>query len=334
MNMNAKKTNRQLIDSNQTKLDIRKQALQTLIDLKVIIPFNNSLQLFHGRVSDDNEKFYVKDNASDTDYYHESSIYGLHTSNYDIARLYAIARAKEKYEKSNDNPPVDAQIQVHRIISITNNTFIFDICKIYNIEEIEQELIQYLGLTKEDVEQLKINRLNVNQMTKLKDAFSILISTYTIPELMPELFKNEQNIKILKDCKTICTKNLKQGKEPLIYDDDLEKYLQKLPNLNADLIQSIAGCLNTYNTLTHTCDLPLLFSKLQSGFNLTENCSLNMQLFKNFLLQLNICGIHQKVWRSDIVKPTNFDDYFFFDTSKINTEPLAKKIKEEQQREQ
>ena len=74
----------------------------------------------------------------------------------------------------------------------------------------------------------------------------------------------------------------------------------------------------------------MLLSKLQSGFDFDDICTYNLDFFNDYLQALNIVGVHQKIWHSDIINQNAFDDYFFFDTSKINTEQVAKKIEAEQ----
>ena len=322
--------------SSQNLFNNRKEAISTLIDLGVLIPFNEKLHLYHGRTSNDNDTFVIKNNMDNSGHYmghyNVNAIPGLHASTKQIAELYANARTAEQYTKNPPNKFLSANQQTHKIVALTNNAKIFDVCKIYDLEDLLPTLKNFVALTEEDVNKLKSNRLSFEQEQQLSNAVSILASTYTIPKLLPNLFKDDTNIKVLKDLTTISKNNAKLGKQEYVFDDDVEKFLSKKPNsqLNQELVNDIAGAINVYTMLKNGTNLQMLFSKLQSGFDFTENKTLNLELFKNFLVQLNICGVHQKIWKSDIINLTNFDDYFFFDTSKINTEQIAKKIQSEQ----
>ena len=332
--MKLKNNNSVKLSLEQSLLEKRKQAIKELINLGVLIPFDKKLQLYHGRTTIDG-RFQVKKNINNAGYYmghyNVNSIPGLHTSTQQIAELYANARAVEQYKKE-PKTILDVKQQVNKIVALVNNVLIFDICKVYDLQDLLPNLSQFITLTDEEVSKLKNNKLSPEQEKQLNIAISTLISTYTIPELLPSLFGNEQNIKVLKDLALIGKNNAKLGKQEYVFDDDLEKYLSKKTNsqLNQEQVQRIAGAINVYNELKNGADLQTLFSKLQSGFDFTADRPLNLELFKSFLQKINVCGVHQKIWKSDIIKVTNFDDYFFFDTSKINTEPLAKKIQSEQ----
>ena len=161
----------------------------------------------------------------------------------------------------------------------------------------------------------------------MQQAWSTLISTFTIPQLMPNLFNNEASSKIFKDLNKICLEKQKLNQTAVVTDNECEKYIAKRSkdNISSQLIEDICGSINVYYMLKQQGDIATLVSKLQSDFNFTDNCTLNLNLFKSFLTQLNIIGFHQKIWFSEIVDEKNFDDYFIFDTSKINTKQMVKK---------
>lgn len=316
--------------------EIRKQAINTLNNLKVLIPFDSSLELYHGRTESEQEKYSIKNDVNNTGnyngHYNVNGIPGLHTSTIQVAQLYANARTKEKYTRLiNQHAIINAKPNIYRIVATTNSMYIFDICKIYNTPDLIEELSSFINLSEEEKKYLNNNLLSKEQTQQMKNAISALISTYTIPELVPHLFCDKQNSKILKDLIFISKQNSKQGKKQIVYDKDLEKYLTrcKSKNLDIKIIQKIANTINMYNMIKFDCDILTLFNKLQSGIDFNDECSLNLDLFKNFLISNNICGVHQKIWKSNVISLANFDDYFFFDTTKINTERVAKKIREE-----
>ncbi|MBQ7603105.1 MAG: hypothetical protein IJU58_03080 [Clostridia bacterium] len=312
---------------------MREQAIKELQALGVLLPMEN-LHLFHGRMTADDECFLVKSDVNNAGYfdghYNNNGIPGIHASNPNIAKKYADARLKEYYEKNNSSQTTQTAT-IYKLVPTQKGLFVFDLCKIYKMDEIELFLTNVFKLTPKETEEIYAKRLTASQEQQLKNIVSTFISTYTIPQLVPELFKDEKiSTKIYKDLNQICECNKKDKQKSFVSDGDIETYCKKKLKDNesaTNLAQDIGGCINVYQILKETGDIGLLFSKLQSDFNFTEDSTLNLTLFKNFVLQNNIIGVHQKLWVSNVIAEQNFDDYFIFDTSKINTEQFVKKQK-------
>lgn len=334
--MNILKTQVKRIISNAQK---REQAIKDLQALGVLLPMEE-LHLFHGRTTADDERFFVKSDFDNADYfdghYNNNAIPGIHASNLKIAKKYADARLKQYYENNTDIPAKKSPT-IHKLIPTQPGLFVFDLCKIYKLDELEPYLKDIYKLTPKETAELYAQKLNDEQEQQLKNAVSKLVSTYNIPKLMPELFKNgKASAKIYKDLNHICERNIKEKQKSVVTDKDIETYCQKKLKNNekaTQLAQDICGCINVYQMLKETGDIGLLLSKLQSDFCFTEDSTLNLRLFKEFLLQNNIIGVHQKLWISEVIGERNFDDYFIFDTSKINTDKFVKKQKRQEEKE-
>ena len=311
--------------------EIRQLAIEQLLTFGVVIPFDNKIHLFHGRMSDKDEKFVVKtnfNNAGQTpDHYNVNAIPGMHASTFFIAEKYAQRRTSDFYSKQTKLPANLPSDKVYEIVGKSNNLMFIDVCKFLQIEELEPYLSNIYKIPQEQIEQLKKNILSTANQQKMQQVWSTLISTFTIPQLMPNLFNNEASSKIFKDLNKICLEKQKLNQPAVVTDNECEKYIAKRSkdNIPSQLIEDICGSINVYYMLKQQGGIATLVSKLQSDFNFTDNCTLNLNLFKSFLTQLNIIGFHQKIWFSEIVDEKNFDDYFIFDTSKINTKQMVKK---------
>ena len=317
----------------------REQAIKDLQALGVLLPMED-LNIFHGRTTADAERFFVKSDFDNADYfdghYNNNAIPGIHASNLKIAKKYADARLKQYYE-ANPNKAVTKTATIYKLVPTQKGLFVFDLCKIYKLDELEPYLKDVFKSTPKETKEIYANKLTEEQEQQLKNVISTLVSTYTIPQLMPALFKDEKaSLKIYKDLNQICERNIKEKQKGVVTDNDIETYCQKKLKNNesaTNLAQDICGCINVYQMLKETGDIGLLFSKLQSDFCFTGDSTLNLNLFKEFLLQNNIIGVYQKLWISEVIGEQNFDDYFIYDTSKINTDKFVKKQKRQEEKE-
>ncbi|MBR1925403.1 MAG: hypothetical protein IJ837_00935 [Clostridia bacterium] len=310
----------------------KEKAILFLKGKGVLIDFNQNLHLFHGRVSSGDKNFFVDpnfDNSGQTlGHYNSNGISGLHASAFDIAEKYAEKRFSE-YEDFKDK-----KIEVHQIVPKEDNLLILNLQKLFDIEELEPYLKSY-NISNEEIEEIKKNVLPLQDKQKVQKAIKTIAFSSGVTNIMPKLFSSKDSVVILRDLKNICEKNKENGL-PYVLDADLEKYAQKKAEDDEKLeeqIYDIAGALNVYKMLTEEGDIKTLMSKFQSDFNFTENSTLNLDFFREFLRNENIIGVKQKLWRSDVIGKTNFDDYFFFDTQRINSKTAQKKIERSNQKE-
>ena len=293
-------------------------------------------------MNNDGKKFVVKpdfDNTGKTgDHYNNNAIPGIHASTYEIAQKYAAKRTRDYYnQKATSLALILPCENVCEIVGTEPDLKLIDVCKFLQLDELEPFLTKVYKMSSQDIQVLRENILTDEQDKQMRYAWSTLIGTYKIPELMPHLFEDKGiAIKIYKDLVQICKDNKKLGQGAVITDADCENYAKKRghDNISSQLIQDMTGCINVYQLLKQNGDIGLLVSKLQSNFNFTENSTLNLDLFKSFLSKMSIVGVHQKIWASEVIDDGNFDDYFIFDTSRITTLDLAKKQKRQEQKEQ
>jgi len=309
----------------------KEKAILFLKEKGVLIDFNQNLHLFHGRVSSGDKKFFVDpnfDNSGQTlGHYNNNGISGLHASGFDIAEKYA----EKRFSECEDFK--DKKIEVHQIVPTEDNLLILDLQKLFDIEELEPHLKSY-NISNVEIEEIKKNILSQQDKQKIREAIKTIASSSGATNIMPKLFSSKDSVVILRDLKNICEKN-KDGK-PYVLDADLEKYAKQKAKDDAKLeeqIYDIAGALNVYKMLTEEGDIKTLMSKFQSDFDFTENSTLNLDFFREFLRNENIVGVKQKLWLSDVIGQTNFDDYFFFDTQRINSKTALKKIERSNQKE-
>ncbi len=323
---------------NANNLEYIKEAKHKLIReltrLKVLVPFDDNLKLFHGRANETNKKFHIKsyvDNSGNKlGHYNVNVIPGLHTSTYDIAKRYAEARKNQAYKKAIN---VSVAPEVKRIVATSPNLMIFNLCKIFNLDDILSSLSAVISLPKETEEKLYSDLLPKKEFDACLHIIKELTLCYTLPQISPTLFNNEEQIKITKNLLKLAKQNYSKYNRYVVTDNDCDNYIKKLSPLTdkeEENIKNIAGAINVYYALAHSGDIAMLLSKLQSGFDFDDICTYNLDFFNDYLQALNIVGVHQKIWHSDIINQNAFDDYFFFDTSKINTEQVAKKIEAEQ----
>jgi len=310
----------------------KEKAILFLKEKGVLIDFDSKLHLFHGRINTSNERFFVDpnfDNSGQTlGHHNNNNIPGLHASGFDIAMKYA----EKRFIEGEDNK--DKKIEVHQIVPTADDLTILNLQKLFDIEEIEQDLSSSCHLSSEEIEAIKKDVLSEQDKQKVCDAIKTISSSESITSIMPKLFSTKESVVILRDLKNIC-KNNKDNK-PYVLDSDLEKYVQRKAKGDAELeeqIYDITGALNVYQILTEQGDIKMLMSKFQSDLSFTEDATLNLDFFREFLRNENIVGVKQKLWLSDVIGQTNFDDYFLFDTSRINSETAAKKIERSNQKE-
>ncbi len=306
----------------------KEEAILRLKSLGVLVDFDEKLNLFHGRVNSDGENFFVDpsfDNAGQTlGHYNNNAIPGLHASDYEIARLYAENRYAENATTGN----VLGKVEVHKIEPTTNGLMILNVQKLFDVDELEMELKDYIKISKTESDELKKIELSNEEKEEVKQAVKVIAEQTGPQKLLPKLFGNKESVNILKDMQNICEKNKKDGK-PYVLDDDLESYIiRKGANEKLEAkIRDISGAVNVYQILKEEGNIKMLVSKLQSNFDFTEDMSLNLDLFEKFLKSENIIGIKQKLWLSNVINKNNFDDYFFFDTKRINSSSAIKKMK-------
>ena len=226
----------------------------------VLIDFDSNLHLFHGRVNLGEKSFFVDpnfDNSGQTlGHYNNNGIPGLHASGFDIAKKYA----DKRYCEIEDDK--DKKIEVHQIVPTEKNLFIFNLQKLFDIEEIEPYLSNSYHLSNEEIDIIKKNVLSDQDKQKVCDAIKTIASSQGITSIMPKLFSSKESVVILRDLKNIC-KNNKEGK-PYVLDSDLEKYAKKKSKGDAELeeqIYDISGALNVYQILTEQGDIKMLMSK-------------------------------------------------------------------------
>lgn len=309
----------------------KEKAIGFLIKKGVLVEVGPGLHLFHGRVNLDGKNYFVLAGNSGEDAEHDNNkIFGLHTSTIDVAQKYAEARFVESL-KNNKNM---GQIEVHKIVPTTKNLMIFNSQKLFDMDEIEPYLSGVFSLSKEEKEEIRKNALSPKEQQMVQEAFKTIASNTIITSIMPELFKTKQDMIILKELLEICEKN-RESKKPYVLDDDLEKYIQKTSKGKVQVekrIREIGGAINVYQMLKEDGNIKTLVSKLQSGFDFTEDMTLNLKFFQVFLEKENIVGVKQKIWASDVIGQKNIDDYFFFDTQRVNTTKAVQKIEKDKKK--
>ena len=308
----------------------REEAISSLLQMGVLVNFDSSINLFHGRVNTKNNNFAVKSNfnnaGSALGHNNNNSIPGLHASSFEVAKKYAEKRFVEHMEKNKEQ----GKVEVHKIFPVQTGTMIFNSQKLFDMEELKPYLENVFKISTEEIENIEKSILTQEEKEKVCQAVKDISSFYDITSLMPELFNKKESVKILKGLQEICSENEKT-KAPFVFDDDLEKFVQKNASkkMPEELIRSISGALNVYQMLTKQGDIKTLISKFQSDLDFTKDCTLNLKCFRAFLEKEQIVGIKQKLWVSNIINQNNFDDYFFFDTAKVNTKKIVKKMSRE-----
>lgn len=332
--------NLEKIKSIVEKTQMRNEALSILKDVGVFIPFDSRVHAYHGRANTTGQTFIVKgdfDNSGNkTGFHNVNSTPGLHTSTFEIAKKYALIRTKQ-YNAIEGNAPERWQAligkgftkgtpEVHRIVASHPDLYIFDLCKTYDMDDLSFLLKELdTQIPQEEINEFYEYQLTDSQRKQMEHATKLLAKTVSIQELMPELFEDEKAAnKVLFDLQQICERN-KDLK--LVTDDDLEDYVSKAAGNNPKtegLIRAMAGSVNVYQYLAEYGDLPFVIRKYQSQFDFTNDCTLNLTCAKNFLENQNIVGAHQKIWTSSVINKNGFNEYFFFDTSKIKAEDVVK----------
>ena len=309
------------------------EAIAFLMEKGVLIGFDEKEKLFHGRVNTNDEKFFVDSNFDNSGrtlgHYNNNAIPGLHASNYKIAQRYANKRMMENAVSGAKM----GRIEVHQIAPICSGLKIVNYQKLMDIDDLEPSLLQ-MHISQEEINELKKQKLSPEEMKKVKDAIKTITATHTVEEVMPKLFEFHKDQKILKDLFDICAKNSKKNK-PYVLDDDLEKYITKYAKGSFETeekIRAISGAVNVFQLLKEDGNIQMLVSKLQSDIDFTDDMSLNLDFFKAFLGKENIVGIKQKIWVSKVINENNFDDYFFFDTQRINTNQVVHKMEQDKKK--
>lgn len=322
------------------KTQMRNEALAILKDIGVFIPFDSRVHAYHGRVNTNGKTFVIKsdfDNSGNkTGFHNVNNTPGLHTSSYEIARKYAFSRTEqfnsieksdpERWKQLMEGGFIKGRPEVHRIIAAHPDLIIFDLCKTYNIEEVSDWMQELEPLVSQsEIDKFYEYQLSKEEKKRMEYAVSLLAKTVSVPELMPELFEEtDLALKVLSDLQVICQKD---EDKPFVTDDDLEEYISKSAEGNPKLeglIRAIAGSVNVYQFLSERGDLPFMIRKHQSQFDFTDDCTLNLTCIKRFLESQNIVGAQQKIWTSNVINQNGFDEYFFFDTSKLKVEETDK----------
>ena len=295
----------------------KQMARDALIGLGVLTPFDDDIELFHGRVNKTEQEFRVLPKHTDKN----KNLTGLYTGSQETATNYAqsyLARASQSGQVDNE---LD-KLEVYKIVPLKQNQFILDMCRLYKSDDYDKEFYVKLGLTQEQIDEVLAYELNDEERLRASNAINELASCYHLDELLPKYFKYPISYKILKDLEGICIKNGNEGKKPLIYDADLEEYIT-LQNFKetriAKLAEHIAREQNSYSLLQQG-ELRFLVNRLEANIDFSEDFGFGLEFIKEFLKQENIIGMHQKVWASDIIDQKNVDICFFFNTKNIGTE--------------
>lgn len=317
------------------KTEKHDKAIKTLKDLGVFCPFNLSVLTFHGRVNTDGKIFEVQENFENSGYtnghYNLNAVPGLHTTSFEIVKKYAKTRTYDwnkklesvKEEEGETFSQKRGKVEVQRIVPKKDGLIVFDILRVSDPEDIFFGIENgYLKLSKKEVEEFLKGCLNEQEREEFKQAMKNLVSCYDFKEMVPELFKNSFSKKALKDFEKICDRNKLTDGKGFVFDLDLEDYLKDFENEeDKENLSKIASNLNT-EKLIEDGKLGLLMSKKQSNIDFVEDLTIGFEFLDEFLKRENIVGVHQKIWHSKVIDENNFDEYFFFDTSNLNTEEV------------
>lgn len=324
------------------KTQMRDEALNTLRGLGLLIPFDARVHAYHGRTNADGAVFHVISKSDEMEQnvgsYYVEKMQGLHTSDFETAKKYANIRTKQFNQNIETSPELMAKLsqgiikkgtpEVHRIVAANPDLSIFDVCKIYDIDDFVDSIKSYFyDISQEEIDEIYKYQLTNDEREKMKAAVCKLAKSYSIEDIMPELFDDENGQKVLGDLLNVCKQNKKKSDLPFVLDENVEDYVMQKANNNPqmeELSKAIAGAVNVYNILSENGDLPLIIRKIQSQFDFYDDCTLNLKFAQKFLEKQNIVGLYQKIWSSELINQNNFGEYFFFDTSKIKAEEVVK----------
>lgn len=324
------------------KAETIENSLNVLKKYGVLVPFDSRVHAFHGRVNDTGKRFYVKpdfDNSRNkTGNNNLNAVPGLYASSFEIAKRYADIRSLVNFDvNSKDNANNDklknagmikGTPEVHRIVAFYPDLFIFDVMK--SNDNLESSIKFFIKNNTDFFREEESNDryfLKENEKIETKNAIKNLARCTSVTEIMPELFADEkQSAKNLMYLTEICEKNYKKTGKPFVFDSDLEKIIKKenLKNEKEENLMQLASSVNSYQILLKTGDLSDLLISVQNGVDIRDNADINLQFVLNFAKHYNIVGVHQLILTSKIIDKSFFSTYFFFDTSKMNTEDIVK----------
>ena len=281
---------------NNQRKELKKQAIEFLIEKGLLIPFDENLELYHGRVRkiEDKSEWKVDSNYNSS---YVNNVYGipmLSTADRKTASDFAI-RNKEDSGKDNYIS------EIHKIVSSDKNALIFN-------------------------KSFDFSNLNEEERKMITTAL-MRVSNYEISQLSPSKFEDRDSyVKVYEILKRICISNNYQ----YISEENVNDVIRCLNNENKrQLVRQIAGAMNAKLLFIYKPEFLMKkfgFEKELSkrtwfeieGNGITKRYPLNQEYVSSLLINNNIIGIRSIVDSARLSK--KIIGYYFFDLDKINTE--------------
>ena len=273
----------------------KEKAIQYLVDLGILLRFDDNLELYHGRARMDNEsgEWQVQTNFNNagntTANKNINNIATLYTSDKATAQKFAEARS---YRRGGSS-------EIHRIISKDKDALIFN-------------------------RQFDMNSLNSDQKKRVKAALKDM-QHYSLSSSIDIKFEHRN---ICLEIGRALTNYTLTARISVINDSIVEQMFRhfypkfgKVQGLH-DLIHDMAGAINARFLVTHYPQLAVRsFVTQESSFQVQgENspCALNLDYIASWLSNNHIVG--EKVGVSSATLQDNITTFSLFDVDKVNTQ--------------